>query len=65
MMIVTAPAYCVADALRALSLCEDPVALPLGDPITTTTTTTNNNPPAVGPRVALWSLGLLWLQGGA
>lgn len=62
-MIVTAPAYFVADALRALSLCEDPVALPLGDPITTTATTTN--PPAIGPRVPLWSLGLLWLQGGA
>lgn len=64
MMIVIAPAYCVDDALRALSLCKNPVTLPLGDPITTTTTTTNN-PPAINPRVALWSLGLLWLQGGA
>lgn len=62
MMIVTAPTYCTDDALRALSLCEDPVALPLGNPITTTN---NNNPLAIGPRVALWSLGLLWLQGGA
>lgn len=56
MMIVIAPAYCVDDALGALSLCKNPVA---------TTTATNNNPPAINPRVALWSLGLLWLQGGA
>lgn len=54
MMIVTATIYCLDDGLRAFSLCQDPFALPLGGPH-----------PAMGPRVALWSLGLLWLQGSA